>query len=119
MESGKSYIDGQIRKLDLIDAMMDAADPTVSDETISAIERAACPTCGSCSGMFTANSMNCLTEALGLSLPHQRLPAGHPTPTVKPLFEQAGRQIVKITKAYYEQDQANLAPRAIATKGCF
>lgn len=118
MESGKSYIDGQIRKLDLIDAMMDAADPTVSDETISAIERAACPTCGSCSGMFTANSMNCLTEALGLSLPtNGSLLATHADR--KTLFEQAGRQIVKITKAYYEQDQANLAPRAIATKAAF
>ena len=118
MESGKSYIDGQIRKLDLIDAMMDAADPTVSDETISAIERAACPTCGSCSGMFTANSMNCLTEALGLSLPtNGSLLATHADR--KALFEQAGRQIVKITKAYYEQDQANLAPRAIATKAAF
>lgn len=118
MESGKSYIDGQIRKLDLIDAMMDAADPTVSDETISAIERAACPTCGSCSGMFTANSMNCLTEALGLSLPtNGSLLATHADRKV--LFEQAGRQIVKITKAYYEQDQANLAPRAIATKAAF
>ena len=118
MESGKSYIDGQIRKLDLIDAMMDAADPTVSDETISAIERAACPTCGSCSGMFTANSMNYLTEALGLSLPtNGSLLATHADR--KALFEQAGRQIVKITKAYYEQDQANLAPRAIATKAAF
>lgn len=118
MESGKSYIDGQIRKLDLIDAMMDAADPTVSDETISAIERAACPTCGSCSGMFTANSMNCLTEALGLSLPtNGSLLATHADR--KALFEQAGRQIVKITKAYYEQDRANLAPRAIATKAAF
>ena len=118
MESGKSYIDGQIRKLDLIDAMMDAADPTVSDETISAIERAACTTCGSCSGMFTANSMNCLTEALGLSLPtNGSLLATHADR--KALFEQAGRQIVKITKAYYEQDQANLAPRAIATKAAF
>ena len=118
MESGKSYIDGQIRKLDLIDAIMDAADPTVSDETISAIERAACPTCGSCSGMFTANSMNCLTEALGLSLPtNGSLLATHADR--KALFEQAGRQIVKITKAYYEQDQANLAPRAIATKAAF
>lgn len=118
MESGKSYIDGQIRKLDLIDAMMDAADPTVSDETISAIERAACPTCGSCSGMFTANSMNCLIEALGLSLPtNGSLLATHADR--KALFEQAGRQIVKITKAYYEQDQANLAPRAIATKAAF
>ena len=118
MESGKSYIDGQIRKLDLIDAMMDAADPTVSDETISAIERAACPTCGSCSGMFTANSMNSLTEALGLSLPtNGSLLATHADR--KALFEQAGRQIVKITKAYYEQNQANLAPRAIATKAAF
>ena len=73
MESGKmTAADGTTRKLDLIDAMMDAADPTVSDETISAIERLACPTCGSCgscSGMFTANSMNCLTEALGLAMP--------------------------------------------------
>ena len=118
MESGKSYIDGQIRKLDLIDAMMDAADPTVSDETISAIERAACPTCGSCSGMFTANSMNCLTEALGLSLPgngsYLATHAGR-----KELFLEAGRMIVEITKRYYEQDDETVLPRSIATKKAF
>ena len=118
MESGKSYIDGQIRKLDLIDAMMDAADPTVSDETISAIERAACPTCGSCSGMFTANSMNCLTEALGLSLPgngsYLATHAGR-----KELFLEAGRMIVEITKRYYEQNDETVLPRSIATKKAF
>ena len=69
MEAGKTKLSDQLIRLDLVDAMIEAADPNVSDERIDAIERSACPTCGSCSGMFTANSMNCLTEALGLSLP--------------------------------------------------
>ena len=118
MESGKSYIDGQIRKLDLIDAMMDAADPTVADETISAIERLACPTCGSCSGMFTANSMNCLTEALGLALPmNGTLLATHADRGE--LFKRVGHQIVEITRAYYERDDDSVLPRSIATKAAF
>lgn len=119
MESGKvTAADGTTRKLDLIDAMMDAADPTVSDDTISAIERLACPTCGSCSGMFTANSMNCLTEALGLALPmNGTLLATHSDRGE--LFKDAGRQIVEITKAYYEDDDASVLPRSIATKPAF
>ena len=119
MESGKmTAADGTTRKLDLIDAMMDAADPTVADETISAIERLACPTCGSCSGMFTANSMNCLTEALGLALPmNGTLLATHADRGE--LFKEAGRQIVEITRAYYEDDDASVLPRSIATKAAF
>ena len=119
MESGKMVAaDGATRKLDLIDAMMDAADPTVADETISAIERLACPTCGSCSGMFTANSMNCLTEALGLALPmNGSLLATHADRGE--LFQEVGRQIVEITKAYYEQEDATVLPRSIATKAAF
>lgn len=119
MESGKmTAADGTTRKLDLIDAMMDAADPTVDDETISAIERLACPTCGSCSGMFTANSMNCLTEALGLALPmNGTLLATHSDRGE--LFDAVGRQIVEITRAYYEGDDATVLPRSIATKAAF
>ena len=119
MESGKmTAADGTTRKLDLIDAMMDAADPTVADETISAIERLACPTCGSCSGMFTANSMNCLTEALGLALPmNGTLLATHADRGE--LFKRVGRQIVEITRAYYEHDDASVLPRSIATKAAF
>ena len=119
MESGKmTAADGTTRKLDLIDAMMDAADPTVADETISAIERLACPTCGSCSGMFTANSMNCLTEALGLALPmNGTLLATHADRGE--LFKRVGHQIVEITQAYYEHDDASVLPRSIATKAAF
>ena len=119
MESGKmTAADGTTRKLDLIDAMMDAADPTVSDETISAIERLACPTCGSCSGMFTANSMNCLTEALGLAMPmNGTLLATHADRGE--LFKRVGHQIVEITRAYYEHDDASVLPRSIATKAAF
>ena len=119
MESGKmTAADGTTRKLDLIDAMMDAADPTVSDETISAIERLACPTCGSCSGMFTANSMNCLTEALGLALPmNGTLLATHADRGE--LFKRVGHQIVEITRAYYEHDDDSVLPRSIATKAAF
>jgi len=119
MESGKMTApDGPTRKLDLIDAMMDAADPTVADETISAIERLACPTCGSCSGMFTANSMNCLTEALGLALPmNGTLLATHADRGE--LFKRVGHQIVEITRAYYEHDDDSVLPRSIATKAAF
>ena len=119
MESGKmTAADGTTRKLDLIDAMMDAADPTVADETISAIERLACPTCGSCSGMFTANSMNCLTEALGLALPmNGTLLATHADRGE--LFKRVGHQIVEITRAHYEHDDDSVLPRSIATKAAF
>ena len=103
---------------DLIDAMMDAADPTVADETISTIERLACPTCGSCSGMFTANSMNCLTEALGLALPMNGILLATHVDRGE-LFKEAGRQIVEIIRAYYEDDDAFVLPRSIATKAVF
>lgn len=118
MESGKVKLSDKLIKIDLIDAMMQSANPDVSDEESEAIERSACPTCGSCSGMFTANSMNCLTEALGLALPgNGSLLATHQTR--KALFEQAGREIVKLTKRYYEQDDAKALPRNIATRRAF
>ena len=121
MEAGKVIGVANIvdeRKLDLVDAMVDAADDNVSDEEVAAVERSACPTCGSCSGMFTANSMNCLTEALGLSLPgNGSLLATHAGR--KELFLEAGRLIVEITKRYYEQDDASVLPRSIATKAAF
>ncbi len=121
MEAGK--VVGAInisdsRKLDLVDAMVDAADDNVSDAAIDEIEKNACPTCGSCSGMFTANSMNCLTEALGLSLPgNGSLLATHAYR--KELFLEAGRLIVEITKRHYEQDNYSVLPRSIATKQAF
>lgn len=108
----------KIRKLDLVDAMIDAADDLISDEDVAQTERSACPTCGSCSGMFTANSMNCLTEALGLSLPgNGSLLATHAKR--KDLFLEAGRRIVTLAKRYYEQDDASVLPRSIATKAAF
>ncbi|MGO2671513.1 MAG: dihydroxy-acid dehydratase, partial [Psychrobacter celer] len=107
-----------IRKLDLVDAMMDAADDTISDEDVLAIESSACPTCGSCSGMFTANSMNCLTEALGLSLPgNGSLLATHALR--RELFLAAGRTIVSLAKRRYEQDDESVLQRSIATKAAF
>lgn len=112
-ESGK-----KVRKLDLVDAMIDAADDLISDEDVANVERSACPTCGSCSGMFTANSMNCLTEALGLSLPaNGSLLATHAKR--KELFLEAGRLIVELAKRYYEQDDYSVLPRSIATKDAF
>lgn len=108
----------KIRKLDLVDAMIDAADDLISDEDVAQTERSACPTCGSCSGMFTANSMNCLTEALGLSLPgNGSLLATHAKR--KDLFLEAGRRIVALAKRYYDQDDASVLPRSIATKAAF
>ncbi len=108
----------KIRKLDLVDAMIDAADDLISDEDVAQTERSACPTCGSCSGMFTANSMNCLTEALGLSLPgNGSLLATHAKR--KELFLEAGHRIVALAKRYYEQDDASVLPRSIATKAAF
>ncbi|MGR2662723.1 MULTISPECIES: dihydroxy-acid dehydratase [Chromobacterium] len=118
MEAGKVQWGNDIRKLDLVDAMVEAANSAVSNEDVERVERSACPTCGSCSGMFTANSMNCLTEALGLSLPgNGSLVATHADR--KELFLRAGRLIVDITKRHYEQDDASLLPRAIATKAAF
>ncbi len=108
----------KIIKVDLIDAMIQAGDPKVSDAQVADIERSACPTCGSCSGMFTANSMNCLTEALGLSLPgNGTVVATHADR--KALFLRAGRLVVELCKRYYEQEDASVLPRSIATKQAF
>lgn len=118
MESGKSVIDGVEVHLDLVDAMVSAADPKESDENVMTMERSACPTCGSCSGMFTANSMNCLTEALGLSLPgNGSMLATHADR--EELFLSAGRRIVDLAKRYYEQDDESVLPRNIATFKAF
>lgn len=118
MEAGKVNWNGKERALDLVDAMVEAADSSVSDEEVAEIERSACPTCGSCSGMFTANSMNCLTEALGLSLPgNGSLLATHADR--KELFLKAGRVIVELAKRYYEQDDESVLPRNIATYQAF
>ncbi|CUB05734.1 dihydroxy-acid dehydratase [Marinomonas fungiae] len=116
MEAGKTKLSEH--KLDLVDAMVIAADDSVSDEVVAEIERSACPTCGSCSGMFTANSMNCLTEALGLSLPgNGTVVATHADR--ERLFLEAGRRIVEITKNYYEKDEEKWLPRSIATFEAF
>jgi dihydroxy-acid dehydratase len=118
MEAGKMQQGGTIKALDLIDAMIVAADPKVSDAEVEEYERSACPTCGSCSGMFTANSMNCLMEALGLALPgNGTVVATHADR--KELFLQAGRTIVDLAKRYYEQDDASALPRGIATFDAF
>jgi dihydroxy-acid dehydratase len=118
MESGKVNIKGKIRAVDLIDAMVAAADDRVSDAEVEVIERSACPTCGSCSGMFTANSMNCLTEALGLSLPgNGSVLATHADR--KGLFVEAGHLIVDLARRYYEQDETNVLPRNIANFKAF
>jgi dihydroxy-acid dehydratase len=115
MEAGKTKLSEQIIKLDLVDAMIQGADPTVSDEQAEQVERSACPTCGSCSGMFTANSMNCLAEALGLALPgNGSMLATHADR--EQLFLKAGRQIVELTKRYYEQDDESVLPRNIASR---
>lgn len=118
MEAGKTKLSDQIIKLDLVDAMIQGANPNVSDDVSEQIERSACPTCGSCSGMFTANSMNCLTEALGLSLPgNGSCLATHADR--KQLFLAAGKQIVELCKRYYEKDDTSVLPRSIATKEAF
>ena len=124
MEAGKVRLavpgaDGakaiQIKKLDLIDAMVMAADSAVSDAEVAEVERSACPTCGSCSGMFTANSMNCLTEALGLSLPgNGTVVATHADR--EQLFKRAGRRIVELARQYYEKDDARVLPRSVGVK---
>jgi len=118
MEAGKVVLNGKEHALDLVDAMVAAADDKVSDEEVAAIERSACPTCGSCSGMFTANSMNCLTEALGLSLP------GNGTTLAthadrKELFIKAGHLIVDLAKRYYDNNDATALPRTIASFKAF
>src|SRR5690606_4868390 len=113
MEAGKTKLSEH--KLDLVDAMVIAADSSASDEKVDEYERSACPTCGSCSGMFTANSMNCLTEAIGLSLP------GNGTTLAthadrKQLFLDAARVVMDITRRYYEQDDESVLPRAVASE---
>src|SRR3546814_19217180 len=116
MEAGKVVLKGQEVALDLVDAMVAAADEQYSDDEVEAIERSACPTCGSCSGMFTANSMNCLTEALGLSLPgNGSMLATHADR--ERLFLEAGHLIVDLAKRWYEQDDASAPPRPIAKIG--
>jgi len=118
MEAGKTTLSDQIIKLDLVDAMIQGADPNVSDEQSDQIERSACPTCGSCSGMFTANSMNCLAEALGLALPgNGSMLATHADR--EQLFLQAGAQIVELCKRYYQEDDQTALPRNIANKAAF
>ncbi|MCH8499210.1 MAG: dihydroxy-acid dehydratase [Marinobacter sp.] len=116
MEAGKTKLSEH--KLDLVDAMVIAADPNATDEQVEEYERSACPTCGSCSGMFTANSMNCLTEAIGLALPgNGSMLATHADR--EQLFLEAGRRIVDITRRYYEQDDASVLPLSIASPDAF
>ena len=118
MESGKVTINGKIKSVDLIDAMVAAADDKVSDTEVEVIERSACPTCGSCSGMFTANSMNCLTEALGLSLPgNGSVLATHADR--KGLFVEAGHLIVDLARRHYEQNDDSVLPRNVASFKAF
>jgi len=122
MEAGKvlGTIGGKrgARSLDLVDVMVDASDDSVTDDEIRELERSACPTCGSCSGMFTANSMNCLCEALGLALPgNGTLVATHATRWN--IFEDAGKRIVEMAKSYYEDGDESVLPRSIATKEAF
>ncbi|MDR6303174.1 dihydroxy-acid dehydratase [Nitrobacter vulgaris] len=118
MESGKVTLNGKVKSVDLIDAMVAAADDNVSDADVEALERSACPTCGSCSGMFTANSMNCLTEALGLALPgNGSVLATHADR--KGLFVEAGHLIVDLARRYYEQDDERVLPRSVASFKAF
>ncbi|MEQ1541093.1 MAG: dihydroxy-acid dehydratase [Novosphingobium sp.] len=118
MEAGKVVLKGKEVALDLIDAMIAAGDESYSDEEVETIERAACPTCGSCSGMFTANSMNCLTEALGLSLPGNGSQLATHADR-KALFLRAGSLAVELCKRYYEQDDESVLPRNVASFGAF
>ena len=118
MEAGKVKFRGDEKAIDLVDAMVVAADDSYTDEEVAEFERSACPTCGSCSGMFTANSMNCLTEALGLSLPgNGSIVATHANR--KKLFLKAGQLIVELAKRYYEQEDASILARLIGTKAAF
>ena len=119
MESGRAVLtDGTVKSLDLVNAIADAVDESVSDADMLSIEENACPTCGSCSGMFTANSMNCLTEAIGLALPGNGSVLATHTAR-KELYERAGSTIVDITKRYYEEDDDSVLPRNIATREAF
>ncbi len=118
MEAGKVTIEGKEHHLDLVDAMVQAADPKISDEQVAVVERSACPTCGSCSGMFTANSMNCLAEALGLALPgNGSVLATHAAR--QELFLEAARTSVKLARRYYEEEDVTATPRGIATFEAF
>ena len=118
MEAGKVDIDGVTHSYDLVDAMVSAADDRMTDEEVLAIEQSACPTCGSCSGMFTANSMNCLTEAIGLALPgNGTILATHSDREA--LFKESGRVIVELANRYYFEDDETALPRNIATKRAF
>ncbi|KZB65111.1 MULTISPECIES: dihydroxy-acid dehydratase [Thalassospira] len=118
MEAGKVVLNGEEHHLDLVDAMVQAADPKISDEQVKTVERSACPTCGSCSGMFTANSMNCLAEALGLALPgNGSVLATHAAR--KELFLEAARTSVKLARRYYEEEDVTATPRGIATFEAF
>jgi len=118
MEAGKVVLSGVTKALDLVDAMVAAADDSISDSDVTAIEKAACPTCGSCSGMFTANSMNCLTEALGLSLPGNGSTLATHSDR-KRLFVEAGHLAVDLARRYYEQDDESVLPRNVASFGAF
>ncbi|WP_126975373.1 dihydroxy-acid dehydratase [Frigidibacter oleivorans] len=118
MEAGKVLLKGKEVALDLVDAMVAAADDKISDEEVQVIERSACPTCGSCSGMFTANSMNCLTEALGLSLPGNGSTLATHADRER-LFVEAGHLIVDLAKRYYEQEDKSVLPRSIASFAAF
>lgn len=118
MEAGKVKWEAKVISLDLVDAMVKAADKNCSDEEVDAIERSACPTCGSCSGMFTANSMNCLTEALGLSLPGNGTTLATHADRER-LFKEAGHRIVELARRYYEKDDASVLPRSIASFQAF
>jgi dihydroxy-acid dehydratase len=118
MEAGKVTWRGEELHVDLVDAMVQAADGSVSDAEVQAMERSACPTCGSCSGMFTANSMNCLAEALGLALPgNGTLVATHADR--KGLFLEAGRRVVEMARRYYEQGDETVLPRSVASFAAF
>ena len=119
MEAGKAtLVDGTVRKLDLVNAISDAVNENISDEDISRIEENACPTCGSCSGMFTANSMNCLAEAVGLALPGNGSVLATHTAR-KALYEDAGRTVVEITNRYYHQNDESVLPRNVASRAAF
>jgi dihydroxy-acid dehydratase len=118
MEAGKVVLGGKTQAMDLVDAMVAAADERISDEDVKVIERSACPTCGSCSGMFTANSMNCLTEALGLSLPGNGSTLATHADRER-LFVEAGHLVVDLAQRWYEQDDASVLPRNIAAKPAF
>src|SRR6266480_5144435 len=120
MEAGKTVaIEGVVHsRIDLIDAMIASSNESVTDAQLGEIERSACPTCGSCSGMFTANSMNCLTEAIGLSLPGNGSVLATHTAR-RALYEKAGETVVQITKRYYDQDDETVLPRTVASKEAF